>query len=218
VLYANRSFEELFECALPRLLAPGGVDHVMSAVESRAFFGLVAQLMNGESITNEAMVECISQRSGLFLCHVVFHSFVDGADRQHKCACIFSDPLFYLPILECPSNVVALLEYVESENDCIVLRVNRSASGGLQQADTGAESWAAKNLRRDIGFVFDAADVAFFTRCQFIGRPLVKRFRVEPRLTFAPHGMWLAATGSLLCAYRIDFSLSLLSMSTILII
>jgi hypothetical protein len=100
----------------------------MSAVESRAFFGLVAQLMNGESITNEAMVECISQRSGLFLCHVVFHSFADGADRQHKCACIFSDPLFYLPILECPSNVVALLEYVESENDClIVLQVNRSA-------------------------------------------------------------------------------------------
>ncbi len=125
-LFANRAFEEMFDFAWCHI-APQTHTTVLIASERARFFQLVARLIDGEAVFNEALVDCMNQFTGPFLSKVTFNPFIDMLDNNHKCVCIFSDPLFYKKLLEKTATLIGILEYIPEEQDCTIFRANKAA-------------------------------------------------------------------------------------------
>jgi hypothetical protein len=179
VLFANRAFEELCDTPAHELqLVSAATSCVLMRPEQRAlFFEVVGRVLDGLPIRNDILVECSSKQAGAFLSRVAFYAYRDGSEQ--RCACVFTDPLFYHMLLETTSVFACLLEYVDT--DLQIFHGNSRAQAILAPSVAGAVAAAAlegRTLKEQLGFQFDAEDELFFRSCRQHGLPFLKLIRV----------------------------------------
>ncbi len=163
-LFANKAFEDLCDATSHDIRQSSSF--LMNPGERSSFFSRVCGLMDGQALRNEALVECNGTQTGPFISHVSFHVYRDEADgnHQHKCACNFVDPLFYRNLFTVTPVPVALLEYLDDEEDCRVFRSNRGAIDLLDSPESSTID--GLSLKRDLGFELEQETRSFFRACR----------------------------------------------------
>jgi signal transduction histidine kinase/CheY-like chemotaxis protein len=161
-LFANRAFEDLCEATSHGIRQSSSL--LMNAEEKSLFFARVRGVMDGQALRNEALVECSSTQTGPFLSKVSFHVYRDESDGEVKCACNFVDPVFYGNLFNVTPVPLALLEYIDDEEDYRVFRSNRIISDLVGPPDSCSIDGMA--LKRELGFEFDLETLTFLRACR----------------------------------------------------
>jgi signal transduction histidine kinase/ActR/RegA family two-component response regulator len=183
-LFANRAFEDLCEETSHGIRQSSSL--LMNSQEKSHFFARVRGLMDGQALRNEALVECSSTQTGPFLSKVSFHVYRDESDGVVKCACNFVDPVFYGNLFNATPVPIALLEYIDNEEDYRVFRSNCIISDLVGPPDCRSIDGMA--LKRELGFEFDLETLAFLRACR-PGVPHLKSLLITKSSADSQHAL-----------------------------